>query len=204
MDRGDRFSSRVTRVRTYLPLGPISARSWVALFALAAAGCVAEPAPEQTVEPLAPIAVSPEFRPAERSEIDSAFRQWLDATGGSVDLAPAAFGAQPSWTIEREPIERCGDTAHAAGCTRRREKRIELDAERIYPVELLERGFDLAEYGLFRTITLHELGHYLGLEHGDGALMNGVATEQPPCIDAETLASYCALRECAAFAPTCG
>src|SRR5688500_16895143 len=135
MDRGDRFSSRVTRVRTYLPLGPISARSWVALFALAAAGCVAEPAPEQTVEPLAPIAVSPEFRPAERSEIDSAFRQWLDATGGSVDLAPAAFGAQPSWTIEREPIERCGDTAHAAGCTRRREKRIELDAERIYPVE---------------------------------------------------------------------
>jgi hypothetical protein len=202
MVRSDRFQGRVTRVRTYLPLGLISARSWVAPILLAAVGCAAEPAAEQAEEQHAALAVSSEFLSEERSEIDNAFRQWLDATGGSVDLAPA-FGAPTAWTIEREPIERCGDTAHAAGCTRRREKRIELDAERIYPVELLERGFDLAEYGLFRTIALHELGHYLGLEHGDGALMNGVATEQPPCIDAETLANYCARRECAAFAPTC-
>jgi hypothetical protein len=175
--------------------------SVVVLALFACFGCAAPVSEASEWKPIAldaEIAVSQAFLVAERAEIEAAAAELSLATGGSVRFRLGEVG---EWRIERTEITECGPgVTHARGCARRDERRIDLDPWRIYPVGV--EGFPLDEWGEFRGAALHELGHMLGLEHGDGRLMDP-DRELSNCIDAAALAALCALRGCADFAPTC-
>ena len=47
----------------------------------------------------------------------------------------------------------------------------------------------------FHVVVLHELGHFLGLSHGDGILMRPSTKDVPDCIDQETRDSFCRIHE---------
>jgi hypothetical protein len=173
----------------------------VAIAVLMAVGCGA-PAQEPEAAPVAPLdaelRISVEFTAAERQEIDAAIAEWYVATGGSVrfGLVPSP-GAEP-WGIERRDAPACGEIETWMGCTRALERRVDLNVWGIYPVD--EPAFDLVGWGVLRRVTLHELGHALGLEDGASPLMRRGGE---PCIDSETLTVACELRGCAEMRPTC-
>ncbi len=145
------------------------------------------------------LVISDAFLPAERAEIDAAVAEWHRATGGSVRFALVRSPGDAPWRLERSVIDDCAGLG-ARGCARRARRLIELDPWRIYPVGA--EGFDLHTWGDFRGITMHELGHAMGLQHGDGMLMRDDG-EVAHCIDAGALDVLCSLRGCAEVRPTC-
>jgi hypothetical protein len=171
----------------------------LALFACFGCAASVSEAPEwQPIALDAEIAVSEAFLVAERAEIEGAAAELSLATGGSIGFRLGESGA---WRIERAEITECGPDLDAArGCARRALRRIDIDPWRIYPVGV--EGFDLQHWGDFRGTALHELGHALGLEHGDG-IMDPNRGDGSNCIDAASLAELCALRGCAEQRPTC-
>lgn len=136
----------------------------------------------------AEVRVSPDFAPAERTEIDAAFADWDRATGGSARFSLVPTPRHAPWTLVRAPVK------VGLGDCDRVERRITLDGDAITPAGQPVFSEEL------RAVTLHELGHAMGLEHGDGELMDPhVGT----CIDQASLVTLCALRPCAAMVPTC-
>jgi hypothetical protein len=171
----------------------------LALFTLL--GCsvpVSEPA-EAPVLPLdAEIQVSDAFSGEERAEIEGAAADWYRATGGSVRFEFVRRAGDAPWRVERGGDDFCAGHSTWFGCARMLERRIELNPDRITP----DDGQPLFATGL-RWVVLHEFGHALGLAHGDGAVMEEQMTGDAPCIDAETLSSFCERRGCAEFRPDC-
>jgi hypothetical protein len=164
----------------------------LSLLLLLATGCAAA-APAQVEPELMPldaeIQVSDAFRGEERAQIDGAAADWYRATGGSVRFELVRRAGDGPWRVERGP------TAKGMGETIPWERRITINADGITPPD--GQPFRADE---FRGLTLHELGHALGLEHGDGALMEPFVGT---CIDEATLNAFCERRGCAEFSPTC-
>ena len=56
----------------------------------------------------------------------------------------------------------------------------------------------------FHQTVLHELGHFFGLKHEDGTLMNPNNIGIPACIDQDTLNNFCIIHgDCWGQKPTC-
>lgn len=113
------------------------------------------------------------------TEVRAAFDEWASATGGSAwfELSPTG-----DWVLAWAPF------ASGMGRLMRNRRRIELNSTSEWPEDWKRR------------LVLHELGHAMGLEHGDGSLMEEHVGD---CIDEQTLAVLCETRECADRRPTC-
>lgn len=136
----------------------------------------------------AEIQVSPAFPGAERAEIDGAVADWSFATGGSARFALVPTPSAGPWRIDRATLP------YGLGRTHALERLIVIDADAITPPGQPVFAAEL------RAVVLHELGHAMGLEHGDGDLMD---PHVGACIDAVSLAALCSLRPCAEQRPTC-
>lgn len=185
------------------PLGWKTLLFVVALALFACFGCAAPVSEAESPETIAldgEIRVSDDFLAVERAEIDAAVAEWYRATGGSFRFSLVSSPNDAPWSIERREINDCGESGIARGCARTAQRLIELDPWRIYPVGSV--GFPLDEFGDFRGVTLHELGHAIGLGHDAGLLMEP-ERETANCIDLASLETACALRGCAEMRPTC-
>lgn len=159
------------------------------LFALSGCSAAAPtPDPQPPIDFGAEIQVSELFSTAERGEIDAAFADWDLATGGSARfrLVPSPWDAP--WSLERAPLPT------GLGLCDRAARAITIDGDAITPPGLPVFAAEL------RAVTLHELGHAMGLPDGGDGLMNQHVGD---CIDRATLETLCALRPCAAMRPTC-
>jgi hypothetical protein len=160
----------------------------VALALFACFGCAAPVSEAEQAEPLAfgdAIAISEAFPASERAVIDSAFADWAQATGGSAFFVRSDSA---DWLIERAVLD------YGLGRSNRLARLVIIDGDAISPP-----GTTTFESEL-KAVTLHELGHAMGLEHGDGSLMDQYVGD---CIDAASVSALCALQPCAAQRPTC-
>lgn len=115
-------------------------------------------------------------------EVDAAFAEWDHATGGSARFLLVSSPRDAAWRLGWATFER------GMGRTLREQRAIELNLASEWPEDWARR------------VMLHELGHAMRLEHGDGSLMEPAVGS---CIDESSLTVLCEMRGCAERRPTC-
>lgn len=145
--------------------------------ALLLAACSATPAPCETC-PTQPaqvevtVCVDSAFTADESAAIDDACDDWTAALCGLVRLQPLAIAGDPPLPTycDVAVLRPSGDVAYAAG-----QGAVSTLAPRVAYVvpETIPNGW-------LRTVAAHEIGHALGVSHGDGLM---AARNPSTCID---------------------
>ena len=110
----------------------------------------------------------------------SAAAEWLEATGGAVDLMGADGDAVPVTIADLSSLAPAG--MGVDGMTEKRADGV-----------IIELDVALALDSI-REVAMHEIGHALGLPHGPGLMAPLLG--RPACVDAESLRLVCEVYAC--------